>query len=308
MGPGTSDRSPVAPVGFIGLGNIGAPIASTLTGWPGGLLVCDVVAAACTPLVEAGARALATPAAVAAAGASVISVMVRDDDQVEAVVTGPDGIVPAAAPGTIVAIHSTIGADTAARLAAEVAEAGVVVVDAPVSGGVAGATQANLAVMVGGPAEAVERCRPVFDAFAGLVVHTGPVGSATRAKVARNLLTFISLAATGEAQRLAEAAGVSLEQLGAVVRHTDAITGGPGMVMLRDTTGSLPPEDWFRPIMEHTRDLGEKDLQLALDLAAELGVAVPLTDVAARELPAALGVPHEAGPHEAGPHEAGQET
>lgn len=290
-----TDDHPTAPVGFVGLGNIGAPIAANLVGWPGGLLVCDVVPAAAEPLVEAGARSLPTPAALARAGAAVISVMVRDDGQVRDVVAGPDGIASTAAPGTVVAIHSTIAADTAPRLAEEVAGAGVVVVDAPVSGGVAAAERADLAVMVGGPEEAVERCRPVFEHFAGLIVHTGPVGSGTRAKVARNLLTYVALAATGEAQRLAEAAGLRLQDLGRVVRHADAIMGGPGMIMLRDTTGPLPPDDWFRPIMEHTRDLGEKDMKLALDLAAELGVSLPLTDVAARELPAALGVPHDAG-------------
>ncbi len=284
------------PVGFIGLGNIGAPMAARLVSWEGGLVVCDVVPAACEPLVEAGARAVATPAEVARAGATVISVMVRDDDQVRAVLTGPDGIVAAAAPGTIVAIHSTIGADTAPALAAEAEAAGVVVVDAPVSGGGIGAAEGNLAVMVGGPDDAVERCRPVFERFAGLVVHTGPVGSGTRAKVARNLLTFASFAAAGEAQRLAEAAGISLTTLARVVRHSDAITGGAGAILLRRTTDALPADDPLRPIMEHTRGLGEKDLGLALALAGELGVELPMTALAAGDLAGALGVPHDDEP------------
>src|SRR5205823_8064794 len=192
--------------------------------------------------------------------ADVISVMVLDDDQVRAVV---GEILTTAAPGTAVAVHSTIRAETAEKLAAAAAPSGVEVVDAPVSGGPMGAHEGTLAVMVGGTAEAVERCREPFSAWATLVVHLGPAGAGTRAKLARNLITFVSYAAATEAQRLAEAGGVDLARLAEVVRHSDTVTGGPGAIMFRDTTAPLDRDDSLYEIVEHTCGLGEKDLALA---------------------------------------------
>lgn len=282
-----------ARVGFIGLGNIGAPMARRLLDLPGGLVVCDVVPEACEPLVAAGATAVATPRAVAEAGATVISVMVRDDDQVREVITGPDGILAAAAAGTVVAVHSTVEDTTAQALAAQAEPAGVHVIDAPVSGGSMGAHAGTLAFMVGGPEEAIDLARPALDAMGGLLVHAGPVGAGTRAKIARNLVTFVSYAAVGEAQRLAEAAGLDLADLGNVVRHSDAITGGPGAIWLRGTADPLPADDPLRAIFEHACGLGEKDLALALELGERLDVDLPLVAQARRGLAAALGVPHD---------------
>jgi 3-hydroxyisobutyrate dehydrogenase len=279
-------------VGFIGLGNIGGPMAKRLRDWPGGLTVLDVRPEAMERLVAKGARAATTPADVAA-HAQVISVMVLDDAQVREVVAGPDGIFGAARPGTVVAIHSTIAPETAVELATQGEGLSVAVVDAPVSGGAMGAAGGNLAAMVGGTTEAVDACREPFARWAGLVAHLGPVGAGTRAKLARNLLHFVSFTAVGEALRLAEAAGVDLAQLGAVVRHSDAVTGGPGAIMLRDVTGPLADDDGLRAIFAHTRDLGEKDLRHALALGAELGVDLPLAALALPRLADALGVPHD---------------
>jgi 3-hydroxyisobutyrate dehydrogenase-like beta-hydroxyacid dehydrogenase len=274
-------------VGFVGLGQIGAPMAEHLVTWPGGLVVCDVRAEASEPFVAKGARAVPTPAEVAAE-ADVVSVMVRDDAQVEEVL---DGVLAAGRAGVVVAVHSTIAAGTAERLAERARPAGVAVVDAPVSGGFMGAAAGTLAVMVGGDAESVERCRESFARWAGLIAHLGPVGAGTRAKLARNLITFVSYAAVGEALRLAEEAGVDLVQLGEVVRHSDALTGGPGSIAIRGTTTPLAEDDPLRPIFGHTRELGEKDLRLALALGEELGVDLPLAGLGLAHLGAALGVP-----------------
>jgi 3-hydroxyisobutyrate dehydrogenase len=291
----TADRSPAeeAPVavGFIGLGQIGAPMARRWLAWPGGLTVHDVHAPATEPFAAEGARVAASPAEVAT-HAEVISLMVRDDAQVTEVLTGPDGILAAARPGTVVAIHSTVEADTPARLAALAADHGVSVVDAPVSGGMMGAHAGTLALMVGGDEEAVARLREPFALLGTLVAHLGPIGAGTRAKLARNLITFASYAAVGEAYRLAEAAGVDLHLLGEVVRHSDRITGGPGAVMLRRSAGPLADDDGLRPIFTHTRELGEKDLALAIGLGATLGVDTPVARLARDHLGAALGVPH----------------
>nr|WP_279536296.1 NAD-binding protein [Nocardioides ochotonae] len=122
------------------------------------------------------------------------------------------------------------------------------------------------------------------------VVHAGPVGAGTRFKLARNLMHFVAFTAATEAQRLAEAAGLSLKDLGEVVRHTDAVTGGPGAIMHRETTARLEPDDFWHGVMSHVVALGEKDLGFALDLADELGVDVPLARRARADLAKGLGL------------------
>lgn len=276
-------------MGFIGLGQIGAPMAGRLLGWPGGLVVFDVRPEATAPLADQGAVVAASVADVGAA-ADVISVMVREDAQVRDVV---DELLTTAAPGTVIAVHSTIAAQTAEALSPIAGERGVHLLDAPVSGGFAGAHEGTLAVLVGGERGAYERVREPFARFATLVMHFGPVGSGTRAKLARNLLHFIAFTGAGEAQRLAEAAGLDLRKLAKVVRHSDAVTGGPGSIMLRDTTAPLAPGDDWYDILCHTRDLGEKDLTLALELAADVGVELPLGRLALERFADGLGVPRD---------------
>jgi len=273
-------------VGFIGLGNIGAPMAGHLVDWPGGLVVCDVRPEAVEPFVAKGARAAATPAEVAGA-ADVISVMVRDDAQAEAVL---DGILGAGRSGVVVAVHSTIAPGTAERMAATAAPAGVAVVDAAVSGGPMGAAEGKLAVLAGGDAEAVDRCREPFGRWAGRVEHFGPVGAGTRAKLARNLVTYVSYAAVGEGLRLAEASGVDVHKLGEVIRYSDSLTGGPGSIAVRRTTAPMADDDPLRPPFVHGYELGEKDLRLALDLAGELDVDLPLAGLALAHLAATFGL------------------
>ncbi|MCM6772697.1 NAD(P)-dependent oxidoreductase [Nocardia sp. CDC159] len=275
-----------ATVGFIGLGSMGAPMAQRLLDRPGGLVVCDTRPEVLEPFVTAGAEAVDAAAEVGAR-AAVISVAVVNDAQVRAVVAE---ILRTARPGTVVAVHSTISDETAHAAAAECVGAGIEFVDAPVSGGAPGAQHGKLAVMVGGSAAAFERVREPFGHFADLIVHAGPVGAGTRMKLARNLLHFVSFTAAAEAQRLAEAAGLDITALGAVVRHSDAVTGGPGAIMLRDTTAPVAPDDFWYSILGHVRDLGEKDLSLALALGERLGIELPLARMALDALGTGLGV------------------
>jgi 3-hydroxyisobutyrate dehydrogenase-like beta-hydroxyacid dehydrogenase len=278
-------------IGFIGLGQIGAPMAARLAGWPGGLIVHDARPDAMAPLADAGATTAGSVAEVAAA-AEIISLMVRDDGQVRDVVRAA---VPAAGGrAVIIAVHATIGPDTAVELAAEVAHTGAEVIDAPVSGGFMGAQSGRLAVMVGGSRAAYERCREPFGCWADLIMHMGPAGAGTRAKLARNLLHFAAFTAAAEAQRLAEAAGIDLRKLARVVRHSDAVTGGPGMIMLRPTTAPMDAGDPMREILQNVRALGEKDLSLALELGADLGVDLPMARLALGSFAAGLGLPKEA--------------
>lgn len=280
-----------AATGVIGLGVIGSSLARHLRKAGREVVVCDVRPEAVAVLTERGATAAATPAEVAAL-AEVISVVVLDDAQVREVVAGPGGILETAAPGTVVAVHSTISVETGLDLGRLAADAGVHLVDAPVSGGPSGARNGTLVVMAGGDDAAVERCRLAFEPWSSLVMHVGPVGAGTKMKVARNLLHYVAFTAVGEAQRLAEVLGVDLLALGEVVRASDALTGGAGSIMLRDATGPLAADDGLRDVFTHVRDLGEKDLDLALSLAAEHGVDLPLAALARRDLAAALGVPH----------------
>ena len=280
-------------VGFIGLGNIGKPMALRLAADDAiELTVFDVVAAPLAELEAAGATVAASLAEVATR-AEVVCVMVRDDDQVRDVL---GEILEVAADGVTVVIHSTVAPDTPGRLAEVAAERGVQVVDAPVSGGAMGASAGTLAIVVGGPEEAFAAARPALRAMGSHVVHVGPVGAGTRFKLARNLMHFVAFTAATEAQRLAEAAGLDLTELGKVVRHTDAITGGPGAIMLRDTAAPMESSDPWYPIFEHVAALGEKDLRFALDLAGDLGVDVPLAELAHARLASGLGLPASTAP------------
>jgi 3-hydroxyisobutyrate dehydrogenase-like beta-hydroxyacid dehydrogenase len=285
----TNETDPIGAVGFIGLGQIGAPMAGRLVGWPGGLHVFDLRAEAMEPLVEQGAVAAASVAELGAA-CDVVSVMVLNDEQVRTVVAD---LLTTARPGKIIAVHSTIRAETAEELAATTVQHEVDLLDVPVSGGFMGAHDGTLAAMVGGERAAYERAKAVFARWASVVVHMGPAGAGTRTKLARNLMHFVAFTSAGEAQRLAEAAGLDLRKLARVVRHSDSVTGGPGAIMLRDTTAALTPDDDWYDVLAHTRDLGEKDLTLALELAQALDVDLPLARQALTDLAARLGVPHE---------------
>jgi len=276
-------------LGYIGLGNQGAPMAKRLADWPGGLIVFDVRTEAMTPLAELGA-ALADGVP-DVAQADVISVTVLDDAQVRDVVAE---LAEHAAPGTIIAIHSTIEPGTAPELAERLRHRGIHVVDAPVSGGAGAADRGELAVMVGADDDAYERVKPVFGKWASMVVRAGEPGAGTRMKIARNMLTYIGFTAACEAQRLAEAAGIDLQKLGRVVRHSDAQSGGPGAIMYRDDTTPLDPDHFLYAMFVHTRGLAEKDLGLALAMGEAAGVDLPLAEIARRDLAAGLGVPHTA--------------
>lgn len=275
-------------LGYIGLGSMGAPMAMRLVGWTGGLVVYDVRADAMAPFAEAGAAVAAAVADVATA--DLISITVLDDTQVRDVVRDLAGHVW---PGTVIAIHSTISDITAAELARQLEPKGIHVIDAPVSGGAGAAGKGELATMVGASREVYERVKPVFRQWASLVIHAGEPGAGTRMKLARNMLTFTAFAAACEAMNLAEAAGLDLQALGRVVRHTDALTGGAGAIMIRDNMHELEPGHWLHDIFTHTRGLGEKDLSLALGLGDSLDVDLPLARIALRELAAGLGVPRD---------------
>jgi 3-hydroxyisobutyrate dehydrogenase-like beta-hydroxyacid dehydrogenase len=276
-------------LGYIGLGNMGAPMAKRLVDWPGGVTVYDIRTEAMTPLVEAGASLADSIADVA--DADIISVTVLNDEQVREVVAE---LASHAKPGTVIAIHSTISDTTAVELAAQLKPQDIHVVDAPVSGGAGAAEKGELATMVGAERPVYERIKPAFKQWASMVIHAGEPGAGTRMKLARNMLTFTSYAAACEAMKLAEAAGLDLQALGRVVRHTDALTSGAGAIMVRDDMKDIEPEHFLYQPFVHARGLGEKDLSLALALGEAVSVDLPLAQIAYERLAAGLGVPHTA--------------
>ncbi|MCH9728362.1 MAG: NAD(P)-dependent oxidoreductase [Actinomycetia bacterium] len=281
------DQAAQPKLGYIGLGNMGAPMAQRLAAWPGGLTVFDLRAEVMAPLAELGATVARGVADVAAA--DIISVTVLNDEQVRDVVAE---LAAHAEPGTVIAIHSTISPEAAVELADRLRPQGIHVIDAPVSGGGGAAEKGELAIMVGADREIYERIKPAFKQMGSMIIHAGEPGSGTRMKLARNMLSFIGYAAACEAMELAEANGINLGQLGRVVRHTDALTGGPGAIIVREDMADLPPDHWLHDAFIHTRGLGEKDLGLALALGEANGVDLPLAQVALHNLAAGLGVPH----------------
>jgi 3-hydroxyisobutyrate dehydrogenase-like beta-hydroxyacid dehydrogenase len=275
-----------AKLGYIGLGNQGAPMAKRYLDWPGGLTVFDVRDEAMAPFVEGGATAAASVAEVA--DADIISVTVFNDEQVRDVL---GQLAEHAKPGTVIAIHSTISDTTAVELADALKPQGIHVIDAPVSGGAAVAAKGEMAVMIGAEREVYERIKPVFKQWASLIVHAGEPGAGTRMKMARNMLTFTYYTAACEALKLAEGAGLDLQALGRVVRHTEASTGA-GNIMIRENMSPLEPDHFLFQPFTHTLGLGEKDLNLALALGEAVGVELPFAELALQNLADGLGVPH----------------
>ena len=282
-------------VGFVGLGNIGKPMALRLAASEEvEVVVYDLAPEPVAELVAAGATTVES-IGVLVNKVDIMCVMVRDDDQVRDVLQQAladlrprNDMMPVP-----FVVHSTIAPHTPAELQEMIGKVcgfAMLVLDAPVSGGAMGAADGSLAIMVGGIGDAFEMAQPVLNILGNKVVHAGPLGAGTQFKLARNLMHFVSFTAATEAQRLAEAAGLDLVALGDVVRHTDAITGGPGAIMHRKTTAPLASDDFWYGIFEHVSAIGEKDLGFAVALAAELDVDVPLAELALKRLRPGLGL------------------
>lgn len=261
-------------VGVVGLGAMGAPIARRLlaTRAPGDeVWVADTVPEAAAAFADSGAS-VASVAELAQA-VDVACVVVRDDAEVGAVVAE----LAAVSSPPVVVVHATVAPEATPLLAS--AYPALRVVDAPVSGGVGAAASGELAVMVGAAAEDLEACAPVLARIGTVVLHVGPLGAGTRLKLARNLVQYVAFCAAAEAQRLVVDSGLDPADLAAVMRHTDALTGGPG-ALVGGAGATLR--------RAHLTALGEKDLDLALRLAGELGRELPLTALARQRLGADL--------------------
>jgi 2-hydroxy-3-oxopropionate reductase len=265
-------------LGFIGLGLMGAPMARNLMRAGYALTVHNRSRAIVEELVAAGAAPATSPRQVARASEVVITCL-PDSPDVEQVALGPEGIIEGAQPGLIYVDVSTISPPVTRRVAARLAEAGVAMLDAPVSGGDIGAQQGTLSIMVGGPQDVFDACLPIFQAMGKQITYVGESGAGQTAKACNQIVVAATMAAMGEALVLAAKSGVD------PARVVEAIRGGAArcwalevrapQILRRDLRAG------FKAYMQY------KDLNIILDAGRAERVALPVT-AAVRELYTAM--------------------
>ncbi len=253
-------------VGYIGLGLMGKSIARNIlkAGFP--LVVHNRSRAAVAELVKEGAKEAFTPREVAT-NVDVVFTNLPDTPDVESVVLGKDGIIEGAHAGLIYVDNSTIKPAVARDIARKLAEVGVQALDAPVSGGDIGARNATLAIMVGGPAEALNKVMPVFHAMGRTITHVGDAGAGQIAKAANQIMVAAQMVAMGELLIFAEKAGADPQKV------VEAIKGGAAQCWTLDVkpqrlfVGNRSPG--FKAYMQ------AKDLAIVMETAREYGIPLP---------------------------------
>ena len=264
----------MAKIGFIGVGNMGGPMVVNLIKAGHQLTAYDPVAAALGRAEAAGAAAAESAAQAAAAGEVVIS-MLPAGAHVREVYWGDGGVIAAARPGALFIDCSTIDVETARAVNGAAADAGFAMLDAPVSGGVAGAEAGTLTFMVGGTEEAFARAAPLLDVMGGKIVHAGPAGNGQVAKLCNNMILGITMIGVSESFMLAKRLGLDWQKLfdissqasgscWAMLNHLPV----PGIVETSAANRDYKPG--FSAAMMH------KDLKLAEQAAIAAGAATPL--------------------------------
>ncbi len=262
-------------VGFIGLGNIGRHCAQRLIVEPYEVWVYDTYQPAVKELVEHGALAGESVQDIASR-CTHIGICVRDDQQVEELLYGPGGIFTNAASGTLVAVHSTVTQANLLKWAQQAADAGIVLVDAPITGGAHKAEAGTLCYMVGGAEAVVRAAAPVFETSAEKVVHAGAVGAGIALKLCNNFIQYTEFVAMAEATRLAHACGLSAEVLREVGLSNGVVNEQMHMFISgRNGMAASCSEEEMARLFGPMGTLGRKDLQCALDTAAGHGVTMP---------------------------------
>jgi len=254
-------------VGFVGLGNLGRPLATSLVTAGHEVVVHDLVRNAAEPLIELGAEWAASPREACRRCQAVITCL-PSPTAIADVVEGRHGLAEGLNRGSTWIDMSTSDRDELLRLASVVAERGAGCLEAPVTGGVHRAEAGTITVIVGGDRALFERHVPLFEAMGGRVFYMGPLGSASVIKVITNLLAFVQLVATGEALMLARRAGLDLAQS----YHVIAASSGNSFV--HETEGQLILNGSYD--IGFTMDLACKDLGFAHELGRELGTPLEL--------------------------------
>ena len=253
---GQAERlSPAIDVGFIGLGNLGAPVARRIAGAGYPLTVWARRAETLAAVTDLPAR-VASSARDLAASSDLVCLCVRTDHDVCTVMDGADGVLAGARPGTIVAIHSTVDPETCRRLADEAAGINVTVIDAPLSGGHPAAEQGELLVMTAGTA------RPLFETFGSLVLHMGPIGTAQRAKLVNNTLLTANIGLAADAIELGRALDIDPDMLARALQHGTGRSYGLGLFVRTQQDGLMTAAGW---------GLLRKDVDLLVDAASRAG-------------------------------------
>ena len=256
-------------VSFIGLGVMGAPMAGHLAAAGHQVTVYNRTPKKAEAWIDRyGGRSAATPAA-AAEGAEAVFTCVGADADLEEVTLGPDGCFAAMQPGALFVDHTTVSARIARRLAEEAGARGLLAVDAPVSGGQAGAEKGALSIMCGGTHEAVERARPLMETYAARIVHVGEAGAGQQTKMVNQIAIAGVIQGVAEALRFAQAAELDTAK---VLEAVSAGAAGSWQMqnrwetMARDEFDFGFAVDWMR-----------KDLGLALEEARSNGATLPVT-------------------------------
>jgi 3-hydroxyisobutyrate dehydrogenase len=260
-------------VAFLGLGTMGGAMAANITraGFP--LTVWNRTPGRAGPLVEQRATEASSPAD-AARAADVIVLCVSDTPDVEAVLFGRDGAAEGARAGSLVIDCSTIGPGATRDFAARLADRGVAMVDAPVSGGSEGAQKATLTIFVGGDESDVDRARPVLEAMGRTITHVGPVGSGQAVKAVNQVILAGAYLGVAEGIVLAMKSGLDLPQV------VEALGGGAAQSWVLANRSTRMIENDYP--LGFKVALHRKDLGIALDLARELGAELPISEFAAQ--------------------------
>jgi 2-hydroxy-3-oxopropionate reductase len=268
-------------LGFIGLGVMGRPMALHLlrAGYP--VAVWARRPASCQPLLDAGARSLATAADVAR-HADVVFTMLTAGVDVQQVALGAAGLVEGFAAGSVLVDMSTIAPEMARALTQRLAHCGVEMLDAPVSGGAQGAIAATLAIMVGGKAAVLARVRPLLEVLGRSIVHVGDNGAGQVAKACNQMLMVAAIQALAEALHLSRAAGV------APARVRQALAGGSaGSRVLEVMGGRMVDRDFVAGVEAR---LHHKDYAIVIGEAHRLGVPLPVAAQVGQQLNALMAM------------------
>ncbi|MGQ0551553.1 MAG: NAD(P)-dependent oxidoreductase [Armatimonadota bacterium] len=268
----------LARLGFVGLGVMGSRIANRLMDAGHTLTGYNRTRPKAQPLLDAGMRWGETPRAVAEATDITFS-MLTDTAALHAVTAGPDGILSGLGPGKIYVDMSTCSPSASQALAAQVAERGARMLDAPVSGSVSTLEQGRLSIMVGGDRDAFDRALPVLRDIGPKVTYVGSNGLAVSMKIATNLSLAVQMLAFSEGVLLAEKSGIP--RATAVEVLLNSVIASPMVTYRGPFVLKMPGEAWFDVNMM------QKDMQLALEMGKTLNVPLPTTAVANEMLTAA---------------------
>ncbi len=264
----------MARIGFIGLGNMGLPMALNLIKAGHDVTGFDLFPHGVEKL-KAGGGSAAKDANAIAAGSEIVITMLPAGKDVREVYLGPNGLIAHAKPGTLFIDSSTIDVDSARMVAAETVAAKMLMLDAPVSGGVGGAQAGTLTFMVGGPDAAFQKAEPLLNVMGKTVVHAGGAGAGQAAKICNNMILGISMIAVGEAFVLAEKLGLDKQKLFDIASKSSGQCWS--LTTYCPVPGPVPTSPANRDYQAgFTAAMMLKDLRLAQDAARASGATTPL--------------------------------